>query len=95
MANLNDLKLEIERINKKYCKTKKVYCDISFAYAGFEVVLKAKRNKNGTLKKTYLNSGVVSITDGHDTATNTLSALWKSEARGWLQNTIRFYNNEK
>lgn len=95
MATIKDLKNEVERLNRNYCKLKKVKFDISYAYGGYEIVLKAKENKNGTLKKTRLGSGCASITDGHDTATNTLNALWKSEARGWLQNSIRFYNNEK
>lgn len=95
MARYNDLKFEVDRLNNKYCSKSKNELVIDRAYGGYDVHLRAKTGKNGKLLKTALGSGATSICGGHGTANETLSDLYKSESRGWLQNTIKQYNKRK
>ena len=95
MATKRELEIEVERLNEKYCKRGKNEFAISYAYGGYEVVLTGKRDKKGNYKKGSLGSGVASITDGHDSATNTLNSLYKSESRNWLQSQVKYYNQIK
>lgn len=95
MATKRDLEAEVERLNKKYCKSGKNEFAINQAYGGYEVVLTGKKRKNGEPVKGSLGTGVVSITDGHDTATKTIDAIFKSESRNWLQSQVKYYKNRK
>lgn len=95
MATKNDLIDEVERLNKKYCKTGKNQLVINQAYGGYEVMLTGKKSKTGRPLKNSLGTGCASITDGHDTASKTLENLFKSESRGWLESLIKFYNKRR
>lgn len=94
MATKKDLFKEIDRLNKKYCKGGKNRLVVSQAYGGYQVCLTGKKKKSGGYYKGSLNSGCASITNGHDTATNTLNSLYKSDSRGWLSSDIKYYNRK-
>ena len=95
MATKKDLLFEVNRLNKKYCKSGKNKLGLHQAYGGYQVILTGKRKKNGGYYKNSLGSGCTSITTGYDNATKTLDKLYQSDSKGWLNSTVKFYNKQK
>ncbi len=96
MATFRDLKDEVSRLNRKYCKNTKNYLDIDRAYGGYQIVLTGKRCKNKPKwRKNSLGSGCASVTTGYPSATKALSDLYRADSRGWLRSSIRHYEKYK
>lgn len=99
MATKKDLINHVNYLNDKYCKNTKNKFAISQAYGGYSVVLTGKTYQRGNKthwKKGSIGSGHVCVgNQWHDTANNTLNGLYKSEAKGFLQSTVKFYNKRK
>lgn len=91
MATKKDLEYEIRRLNEKYCKSGKNELRLSQAYGGYQVQLTGKRTKKGGFYKNSLRSGAASITSGYGNASETLSALYKADSRGWLSSDVKHY----
>ncbi len=99
MATKKDLQNEVNRLNAKYCKNTKNHLVIHEAYGGYAVELTGKTYKRGNkiyYRKGSLGSGCSDIGNSyHDTATNTLSGLYKADARGWIKNSIRYHEKNR
>ena len=99
MATKRDLQNYVNELNKKYCKNTKNELVIHQAYGGYSVELTGKTYKHGNRtywRKGSIGSGCASVgNDYHDTATNTLNALYKADSRGWVKSTIRNHENRK
>ena len=96
LASYRDLQAEVNRLNNKYCKRTKNELTISRAYGGYSVELVGKRNKRTGKRLKGAMTGASSVGNQyHDTATNTLIALYKADARGWVKNSVKSYEPEK
>lgn len=96
MATKKDLQLEVARLNNKYCKLTKNKFEISQAYGGYSVELVGKRNKRtGQLLKGAMHGSASVGNSYYDTATNTLSGLYKADARGWVKSAVRFHEPKR
>lgn len=98
MASRADLKREVERLNKKYCKNTKNELMVSGAYGGVKVNLTGKEYKRG--KKTHwykgsLGSGQADITYGYTSPKATLFKLYEADSKGWLKSSIKRYEPKK
>ena len=83
-------------MNNKYCKHTKNKLAISQAYGGYSVELVGKRNKRtGRLLKGAMSGAGYVGNCYHDTATNTLCGLYKSDARGWVKSAIRSHEPKR
>ncbi len=95
MASKKDLYSEVDRLNKKYCSTTKNKLVVDKAYGGYQVCLTGKRYKNNPHKWRGIGSGCSGITHYHDTANNTLNALYRAESKGELRSKVRFYEKPR
>ena len=96
LATYRDLQAEVNRLNNKYCKRTKNELTISRAYGGYSVELVGKRNKRTGKRLKGAMTGSSSVGNQyHDTATNTLMALYKADARGWVKNSVKSHEPEK
>ena len=95
MATKKELQSEIDRLNKKYCKNTKNKLKVGSAYGGYQVQLTGKRYKNNPRKWRGIGSGVSSVTFGYQSATKTLSDLYKAESKGHLRSQISHYEKPR
>ncbi len=100
MATKKDLQNEVNRLNAKYCKNTKNHLVIDKDYGcDFSVGLTGKTYKRGNkiyYRKDSLGSFCASIGTGYyKTATDALSALYKADARGWIKNSILYYEKRR
>ncbi len=95
MSSRLDLKNEVARLNKKYCKNTKHELTVRSAYGGYQVQLRGKPSKNGKGYRGYIGSGGVDVTSGFTTAKNTLFDLFKRDSQGFLKRTISHYEKRK
>ena len=96
MATKRDLQREVERLNDRYCKYTKNKLAISQAYGGYSVELVGKRNKRTHQLLKGAMHGSASVGNAyHDTATNTLSGLYKADARGWVKSAVHAYEPKR
>lgn len=79
MARKADLEKEISEMNKKYkLKNDDLHLGLHQSYGGYQVVLKGG------------GSGMVDITNGYDTAANTINDLYKQDSKGRIKNQIDY-----
>ncbi len=90
MATYKDLQAEVDRLNSKYCKHTRNELAVERAYGGYAVILTAKRDKrNGKRLKGSMQGASDVGNQYHDSATNTLTGLYKAESRGWVKSSIK------
>ena len=95
MATKKELREEIDRLNKKYCRNTKNKLVLGSAYGGYQVQLTGKRYKNNPHKWRGIGSGVSSMTYGFQSAKNTLSDLHEIDSKGYLQSRIKHYEKPR
>ena len=96
MATKKDLQREVDRLNDKYCRRTKNKLVISQAYGGYCVELVGKRNKRThQLLKGAMSGASCVGNQYHDTATNTLSGLYKADSRGWVRSAVRYHEPKR
>ena len=89
----NDLVQHVDYLNNKYCKNTKNKFRLSQAYGGYKISLTGKTYKRGN--KTYWKKGSIGsgeanvIGYGYDTPKETLFNAYKSEAKGWLKQSLK------
>lgn len=66
---------------------------IQGAYGGYQVQLTGKRRKDGKGFR-GMGSGCTEITYGYQSARDTLVDLYKNEARGYVRDKVRSYENK-
>lgn len=90
-----DLHEVVNEYNKRYCKNTKHHLQVDGAYGGYKVVLTGKQYKNSQNWRGYLGSGCYSITDGYQTARDTINALHKVDFNGFVLSSIKYWEKEK
>ena len=95
MATKKELREEIDRLNKKYCKNTKNKLVLGSAYGGYQVQLTGKRYKNNPRKWRGIGSGVSSMTYGFQSAKNTLNNLYEIDSKGYLRSRIKDYERPR
>lgn len=93
MITKKDLQVEVDRLNKKYCSHTGNELRIQGAYGGYQVQLTGKRRKDGKCFR-GMGSGCTEITYGYQSARDTLADLYKNEARGYVRDKVRSYENK-
>ena len=94
MATRKDVRMEVARLNKKYCKGTKNKLALSCAYGGCSVVLTGKQKKRGGYYKGSLQSGAAHVTYGYLSAKETLFNLYKADSTGDLKKEIKSYEKK-
>jgi len=99
MNSKKELLNHVSDLNRKYCKNGKNKFALSEQNGGYAVVLTGKTYKRGSRthwRKGSIGSGHVMVSNpGHTSIKDALFGIYKAEAKGWLQNTLKFLNKKK
>lgn len=90
-----DLHQVVNEYNERYCQNTKHHLQVDGAYNGYKVVLTGKPYKNANKWRGYLGSGCYSLTDGYQTARDTINAFYKADSSGFVQSSIKYWEKMK
>jgi hypothetical protein len=86
-----DLHQVVNEYNERYCQNTKHHLQVDCAYNGYKVVLTGKPYKNSQNWRGRLGSGCYSITDGYQTARETINALYRVDSNGSVKSAIQYW----
>jgi hypothetical protein len=86
-----DLEEVVNDYNNRYCQNTKHHLQVDGAYNGYKVVLTGKPYKNSQKWRGRLGSGCYSITDGYQTARDTINAFYKQDYNGAVKSSIKYW----
>ena len=89
-----DLHEVVNEYNERYCKNTKHHLEVDGAYNGYKVVLTGKPYKKGNKWRGYLGSGCASITEGYQTARETINAFYKADCSGYVLSKRKFWEKK-
>ena len=90
-----DLHEVVNEYNKRYCQNTKHHLQVDCAYNGYKVVLTGKQYKKGNKWRGRLGSGCASITNGYQTARDTINAFYKEACNGSVLYSIKYWEKMK
>ena len=90
-----ELREEVERLNRKYCKNSKHKLHLQGGYGGVQVQLTGKTYKKGnrTHYRGSLASGNTEITAGFHSPTETLFRLYKADSKGEIKKKVKHWDS--